>query len=64
MQIHDAEMLVVDTVDKGNISFCYELKLPFYLTILTGKDWYFAQFSTGIAGWLLQFYTCNSSNRQ
>ena len=30
-----------------------------WLTILTGKDWCFTQFSTGMAGWLLLiFFIC------
>ena len=27
-----------------------------YLTTLTGKDWCFTQFSTGMAGWLLLIF--------
>ena len=26
------------------------------LTILTGKDWFFTQFNTGMAGWLLLIF--------
>ena len=37
----------------------FQTKEKTVLTILTGKDWCFTQFSTGMAGWLfLIFFIC------